>query len=518
MVLHSDYPELVIPKVSVFDYVVQHAREHEDKTALIEGSTGQSFTFNQVCDLSIKFASVLNKRGLRRQEVVAVCCSNCIEYPILVLGAAANNAISTTCNPHYTYHEMLKQFQHCQPKFVITDADQVEKVKQIADQVKSIQEIFTVGKVNALVAEDDGKGFPFGTQINLTEDIAFLWYSSGTTGIPKGVIHTHYSFVALLTLLRGLGKPPPNTITYSVLPMFHAYGALRLFSNLKGSNHVIDKRFHMETFLKAVEKYKISSFSAVPPILIAIKNYPHLNKYDLSSLTAIGSGAAPLSPSVNVSVMQKMQALVVQGWGLTEIVCIAAHFSPAAPLTTVGFLLPNTKIKVVHPETRKELGVGEDGELLVKGPHLMKGYYNDPVASSLAFNHEEWFCTGDIGHYDHDGYVYIVDRMKELIKYKGFQVPPAELESVILSNPKVADVGVTGIPDPEAGEVPRAYVVRKDGTLTEEELNNFVQSRVSKYKYLYGGIKFVNSIPKSPTGKILRRKLHEHALKELNKL
>uniref|UniRef100_H2YVG9 AMP-dependent synthetase/ligase domain-containing protein n=1 Tax=Ciona savignyi TaxID=51511 RepID=H2YVG9_CIOSA len=343
-------------------------------------------------------------------------------------------------------------------------------------------------------------------------------YSSGTTGIPKGVMHTHYSMVSLFIILRGLGKGPPSKISYGVLPFFHSFGVLRIFSLLKGTKHVFDKRFHMETFLKAVEKYKITGFGAVPPILIAIQNYPHLDKYDLSSLTSVTSGAAPLSPSVSVSVMKKLQALVLQGWGLTEIIFIAANGIPNAPLTTVGFLAPNTKLKVVHPETRKELGVDQDGELLVKGPQLMKGYYNDAAANARSFDHEGWFCTGDIGHYDKNGFLYIVDRIKELIKYKGFQVAPAELEAVILSNPKVADVGVTGIPDPQSGEVPRAYVVRKDISLTEDELDQFVRSRVSRYKYLYGGIKFVKNVPKSVTGKILRRQLHQQALQEMNKL
>uniref|UniRef100_H2YVH0 AMP-dependent synthetase/ligase domain-containing protein n=1 Tax=Ciona savignyi TaxID=51511 RepID=H2YVH0_CIOSA len=262
MVLDSDYPELVIPKVSFFDYVTKYARENGDDVALIESTSGKTLTFNQVCDYSVKFASVLNKKGLKKQEVVAICCSNCVEYPIIILGAAANNAISTTCNPHYTYYEMLKQFEHSQPKFVITDASQLEKVQQIAKKITSIQEIFTIDKsdevasVMSIIQKDDGRAFPFECEINPTEDVVILMYSSGTTGIPKGVMHTHYSMVSLFIILRGLGKGPPSKISYGVLPFFHSFGVLRIFSLLKGTKHVFDKRFHMETFLKAVEKYK----------------------------------------------------------------------------------------------------------------------------------------------------------------------------------------------------------------------------------------------------------------------
>nr|XP_009859317.1 4-coumarate--CoA ligase 1-like [Ciona intestinalis] len=512
-----------IPESDLCGFVCNLIREHGDDIALVDATTEQSFTFNQVCDLSIKFASVLNKRGLRRQEVVAVCCSNCIEYPILVLGAAANNAISTTCNPHYTYHEMLKQFQHCQPKFVITNADQVEKVKQIADQVKSIQEIFTVDEstevisIQKLLEKEDGTSFPTNVSFDVKEDVLLLPYSSGTTGFPKGVMHTHYSFVSLMHYAMHT-KPPMRLVTYTCIPLFHILGILRQFANLiKGWKHIIDKRFNVEQLLKCVEKYKVNTMTSVPPMLVALQNYQHFDKYDTSSLKIVGSGAAPLALTVKNKTSKNLGVDIVQGWGLTEML-VSVHRSPNYPEGSVGQLMPNTQFKVVDPDSLKELGINEDGECWVKGPQLMKGYYKNQSETSRCITSDGWFRTGDIGHYDENGFIFIVDRLKELIKYKAFQVPPAELESVILSNPKVADVGVTGIPDPEAGEVPRAYVVRKDGTLTEEELNNFVQSRVSKYKYLYGGIKFVNSIPKSPTGKILRRKLHEHAFKELNKL
>ncbi|CAK8685897.1 unnamed protein product [Clavelina lepadiformis] len=513
MVLKTTYPELVIPQVSFYKYNVDIMRQHGDKVALVNAGTGQQLTFREIIKFSQKLASAFNRKGLKKQEVVALCTANCLEYPIVVLGTAACNAITTTCNPLYTFDETLKQFENSQPRFVITESTQVSKMLKVAEKIPSIKEIFSIDPSHlcsslwTLIEEDDGHNFPFLVSVDPMADCVLLPYSSGTTGVPKGVMITHHNMVALLVILRGLGKLAPWSITYSVIPMFHSYGLLRLFRMLHGVKNLFDKRFHIKNFLEAVEKYQITTFSTVPPILIQLANNPLVEKYDTSSLTVLGSGAAPLAPQVAKSAMQKMQSVIVQGWGMTEAFVITTLGMPGAPLTSVGFVVPNTKIKIVDPHTREELGVNEDGEILVKGPQVMKGYFRNPTANAKTFDPEGWLCTGDIGHYDENGMVYLVDRLKELIKYKGFQVAPAELESLILSHPKVRDVGVVGIPDAESGEVPKAYVVKKDSSLTATELNSFVEEKVSRYKYLRGGIEFIGEIPKSATGKILRREL-----------
>jgi acyl-CoA synthetase (AMP-forming)/AMP-acid ligase II len=269
-------------------------------------------------------------------------------------------------------------------------------------------------------------------------------------------------------------------------------------------------RFDLEDFLRILQEQRITQAFLVPPIVLALAKHPMVDKYDLSSLSFIMSGAAPLDASLERACAARLACDVMQGWGLTETspVLTTNAGAPQGPRPgSVGVLLPNTELRVVDPATDADLGRNDTGELVARGPQVMKGYLNNPAATAEMLDADGWLRTGDLGHVDDDGYVYVVDRVKELIKYKGLQVAPAELEAVLLAHPEIADAAVVRSPDEEAGEVPKAFVVART-PLEAEEVMAFVAERVAPYKKVRR-VEFVDEIPRALSGKILRRVLIE---------
>jgi acyl-CoA synthetase (AMP-forming)/AMP-acid ligase II len=267
-------------------------------------------------------------------------------------------------------------------------------------------------------------------------------------------------------------------------------------------------RFELEEFLRILQEHRVTRAYLVPPIVLALAKHPMVDKYDLSALQLVVSGAAPLDAGLERAAAGRLDTMVVQGWGLTETSPVLTS-SIGAPLGSrpgsVGTLLPNTELRVVDPATGADLGRNETGELVARGPQVMKGYLNAPEATAEMLEPDGWLHTGDLGHVDDDGYVFVVDRVKELIKYKGLQVAPAELEAVLLAHPEVADAAVVRSPDEEAGEVPKAFVVARS-PLAAAEVMAFVAERVAPHKRVRK-VEFVDEIPKAPSGKILRRVL-----------
>lgn len=517
--LRSPFPKVIIPELPLTEYILGSIATRGDRIAIVDAPTGRELSFKEVGDLVVKCASALYRRGLRKGDVVATCTTNSPEYIITILSIAACGGIVTTCNPFYTENEMRHQFQHSEPKMAFVVPLSCSKVVEVAKTVPSLQTIIAIDKVDGmlsfdeLISGEDGSHFPRNVSIDPLEDIVFLPYSSGTTGLPKGVMLTHYNMVSCITLCKV--KPGFSTdCVYSVLPIFHIYGLLVAYVSLdQGIKHVLDVRFDLESMFSSMEKYKVTRFSSVPPMLLAMMKSPLLDKYNLSHLSSIGSGAAPLPPEIAKSLEEKIGCHVAQGWGLTEVVPITTPDLVSTPLQSVGSVCANTKVKVIDVETGKLLGPYANGELCVKGPQVMKGYFKNPTATMNTIDADGWLHTGDIGHYDENEMVYIVDRLKELIKYKGFQVAPAELEAVLIGHPKIADTAVIGVPDTEAGELAKAFVVKKDTSLTKEEIHQYVGGKLSKYKHLHGGIEFRNMIEKTPSGKILRRALREQNTK-----
>jgi long-chain acyl-CoA synthetase len=342
------------------------------------------------------------------------------------------------------------------------------------------------------------------------DDLLALPYSSGTTGLPKGVILTHRNLVANnLQFITGLGTDTTDSALL-FLPFYHIYGVMLTGSFLVcGGTQVLMERFDLLQSLELCEEYKITYYFAVPPIILALANAP-VDVSKLKSLKYIFSGAAPLSLDSAYKLQKKTNIPVGQAYGLTEASPLT-HGQPHHPafvrLESIGLPAHNTEQKIVDPETgERELPVGEDGELIIRGPQVMKGYWKAPEETAHALR-DGWLYTGDIGHIDADGYTYIVDRKKEMIKYKGFSVAPAELEALLLEHPAIMDAAVIGIPDDEAGEIIKGFVVlRKGHSVSSEEILAFTNGKLAGYKRLRF-IEFIDAIPKTASGKILRRDL-----------
>jgi acyl-CoA synthetase (AMP-forming)/AMP-acid ligase II len=337
-------------------------------------------------------------------------------------------------------------------------------------------------------------------------------YSSGTTGFPKGVMLTHANLVANICQLQPHMRVTEADVMINAMPFFHAAGWVILFHMglYNGCAIVTLPRFELEPFLTAVQQYRVTRTLLVPPVVVALAKQPIVDQYDLSSLRTILVGAAPLGASVAQACAERIGCLVQQIYGLTET-SPATHCNPEDPArnkaAAVGPCVPNTECAVMDIVSGAELGPGEHGELWIRGPQVMRGYLNQPEATANAIDAQGWFHTGDIGYADDDGYFYIVDRLKELIKYNAYQVAPAELEAVLLAHPAIADAAVIPVPDEQAGEAPKAFVVLK-GEVTPDEILAYVAARVAPYKKVRH-VEITDQIPKTASGKILRRVLVE---------
>ena len=515
MIIKSPYPDVSIPEVALTQFILQSAAERGSKPAIIEAPTGRTITYSALVDSIRRVAINLSQRGLKKGEVFAILSPNIPEYAIAFYGIAYLGGIVTTINPSYTDHEIEHQLQDSKARFLLTMPGCLETARRAA-QAANVEEIFVFGEgegatpFGSLLVENSAP--PPEVEINPNEDVVALPYSSGTTGMPKGVMLTHHNLVANLRQMDALNFFSETDKIVCVLPLFHIYG-LSVIMNCglyQGATIVMLPRFELEAFLKATQDYAITITPLVPPVVLTLSKHPDVDNFNLPELKTIFSGAAPLGAELSQACMDRLGCNVRQGYGMTETSPVT-HSSPVendrVKLGSVGIVAPNTECKILDLETGESLGPRMEGEICVRGPQIMKGYLNNPEATASTIDAEGWLHTGDIGHVDEDGQFYIVDRLKELIKYKGFQVPPAELEAVLLSHPCVADAAVIPHPDDECGEVPKAFVTLK-GPISEEEIMNFVAARLSPYKRIRY-VEFVEQIPKSPSGKILRRLLVE---------
>lgn len=511
----SPYPDVTIPEIPFTKFLFQNAMQYPDKPALIDGPSGRTLTYQQLWGAIQRAAAGLHLRGFKQGEVLAILSPNIPEYAIAFHAPTVLGGIVTTINPLYTPDEIANQLNDCKAKYIVTIPMFLEKA-QAAKEKSGVEEIFVFGEAEgatpfALLMQNEAE-VPEVT-IDVKNDIIVLPYSSGTTGLPKGVMLTHYNLVANLCQLAGSPVDfNDKDVMIGVLPFFHIYGMVVVMSYIlyRGGTVVTMPRFDLEEFLKIMQDYKITVACLVPPIVLALAKHPVVAQYDLSSLRLIFSGAAPLSADVQNAAAQRLETHVVQGYGLTETSPVT-HGTPADPAKikpgAVGPSIPNTWVRIVNYETGEDVGERELGEVWLYGPQVMKGYLGKESATAAMIDAEGWLHTGDIGYVDEDGYLYVVDRIKELIKYKGMQVAPAELEGVLLTHPAVADTAVIGAVDEEAGEVPKAFVVLKPGqSVSAEEIIAYVAERVAPHKKIRR-LEFVEQVPKSASGKILRRLL-----------
>ncbi|XP_033752286.1 probable 4-coumarate--CoA ligase 5 [Pecten maximus] len=521
-IVNSPRPEINMPSYSFAEFVFHYLDKHKDNVATVDHMTDRSFTSSWIKESAVRVASGLRRLGLRQGDTVLVFCSNSPEYTVITLACAALGLVISTANPVYTVGELARQLGHSTTKAIVTMPELVPTAKRAVNSSKeladSVRWMITIGgQAEGCVPftgllEDDGKAFPENVDIDPENDVLFLPYSSGTTGLPKGVMLTHKNIIAnILQFIKGpMALDPDREVLMGLLPFYHIYGlvVIQFGATCLGTKLVTLPKFEPETFLGAIQKHKVSFLHLVPPVVLFLAKSPLVNNYDVSSIHSIICGAAPLGEGLTEEASARLNCHVIQAYGLTETSPIILMDQAPPKLGTIGQLVSNTQAKMIDVDSGACLGPGGTGELLVRGPQVMKGYLNNQEATNSTIR-DGWLHTGDIGHYDEEGYITITERLKELIKYKGFQVPPAELEALLLTHPSIQDAAVIGVEAGEdVGEVPRAFVVTKPKVqLSEEDVIKFVKENVTHYKRLRGGVKFMDAIPKTASGKILRRQL-----------
>lgn len=528
-VFRSKLPEIPISNhLPLHTYCFENYSQFADRPCLIVGSTNKTYSFAETHLISRKVGAGFAHLGLKQGDVVMILLQNCAEFAFSILGASMVGAVTTTANPFYTSAEIFKQLNASKAKIVVTQAQYVDKLRDYPDgQVAKIGEGFTVITIDdppencmhfSVVSEANESELPE-VSINSDDPVA-LPFSSGTTGLPKGVVLTHKSLITSVAQQVDGENPnlhlTPDDVVLCVLPLFHIYSlnSVLLCSLRAGAAVLLMQKFEIGTLLELIQRYRVSVAAVVPPLVLALAKNPMVESFDLSSIRVVLSGAAPLGKELEAALRSRVpQAVLGQGYGMTEAgpvlsMCLAFAKQPFPTKSgSCGTVVRNAELKVVDPETGCSLGRNQPGEICIRGQQIMKGYLNDPEATASTIDVDGWLHTGDIGYVDDDEEVFIVDRVKELIKFKGFQVPPAELEALLVSHPSIADAAVVPQKDDVAGEVPVAFVVRSNGfELTEEAVKEFILKQVVFYKRLHK-VYFVHAIPKSPSGKILRKDL-----------
>ena len=512
MIVPSTFPDVEIPDVSVPAYVLRNASQYPDRPALIDGLSGDTLSFGQLAAYVDRVAAALAERGVQPGDTVAIFSPNTIYYPVVFHGIAAAGALSSTINSLYTPDEIAFQLKDSNAKILITVSPFLDRAKAAADK-QPVDEIIVMDGAEGHVSLRDllaSKAPSPEVQIDAANDLVTLPYSSGTTGLPKGVMLTHRNLVANCAQCEPLFQVTDDDRLIAVLPFFHIYGLTVLMNvGLAGGATVVTMpRFDLEQFLTILQDQRITRAYVAPPIVLALAKHPMVDQFDLSQLRILFSGAAPLDADLAAACAKRLGCEVKQGYGMTELSPVS-HCIPEGldlPPGSVGIGIPNTESRLVSVETGEDSAEGAAGELWVRGPQVMKGYLNNPEATAATVDSEGWLHTGDIAEV-RDGAFYIVDRVKELIKYKGYQVAPAELEAILLGHPKVADAAVIGIPDEEGGEIPKAFVVLAPGEdLSADEVMAYVAGQVAPHKKVRA-VAFIDAVPKSPSGKILRKDL-----------
>lgn len=514
-VLRSPYADLEIPDAELVPFVLHRAAVLADKPAIVCAATGRALTYGELARSIRQVAAGLHAKGIRKGDVVGLVSPNIPDFAVVFFAVTSLGAICSTVNPIATAEEIGAQFADSEAVLLFTIPDLYEKCSTASRLASTVREIVVLGDAPgatpyaSLFACGDT---PPAVTINPADDVCALPYSSGTSGIPKGVMLTHRNLVSNLLQCEaagvGIGE---SDVVIGVLPFFHIYGMIVvLCGSLRvGATVVSLPRFDLEHFLGTIQKFRVSYMNLVPPIILALAKHPAVANFDVSTVRTIMSGAAPLSADLADACAARLGCLVRQGYGLTETSPVT-HFHPftgaRVDAGAVGPSVPNTECRIVDADTGVDVEPGERGELWIRGPQVMKGYFNKPEATAACLTTDGWFKTGDVAIAT-DGWYHIVDRVKELIKYKGLQVAPAELEAVLLSNPLIADAAVIPVPDADAGEIPKAYVVKR-GDIEAEQVMAYVAERVSPYKKVRE-VEFVDAIPKSPSGKILRRLLRD---------
>jgi acyl-CoA synthetase (AMP-forming)/AMP-acid ligase II len=510
-----------IPDLDLSAFVLGGARARGDKPALIDGPSGRTLSYAELERSVRSFAAGLSARGFAPGDTFAIFMPNAPEYAVAFHGVLAAGGRCTTANPLSTAHELGRQLADSQARMLLTTAPFLDVARAAAEEAgpggRAVGlEVFVLGEAGEEASYTELLGDPEAAPaptIDPAADIAAIPYSSGTTGLMKGVMLSHRNLVANLVQAEPLHAFTGEDVVIAVLPFFHIYGLSVIMNQglLGGATLVTMPRFELGSFLDLLEGHRVTRAPVVPPIALALAKHPAVAERDLSALRNIGCGAAPLGADIAQEVKTRIGCSVTQGYGMTEtspVTHLVEPFTTADKPGSVGPPLPGTECRLVDLATGVDAGPGERGELWIRGPQVMLGYLGKPEATAAMLDDDGWLHSGDVAVVDGDGWFAIVDRVKELIKYKGYQVAPAELEAILITHPLIADCAVVGIPDDEAGELPKAFVVPADDALDPDEVTRFVAGQVAPHKRIRA-IELVDEIPKSASGKILRRLLRD---------
>jgi acyl-CoA synthetase (AMP-forming)/AMP-acid ligase II len=516
-VVTSPWPDPVVPDISLPDFLLASAAERAERPAVIDASSGRALHYGELADGVRRAASGLAALGLRPGHVFAIMAPNSPDWLLACCGALAAGGVVTGINPLCTPGEVATQLADAGARFVLTAPEFLPTASAAAERAAAGRpggppRIIVLGPA-------PGDTIPFaallahpGRPLREPADpdaTALLPYSSGTTGLAKGVMLTHRACLTnVVQMLTSMPVTPADRVL-AVAPFFHAVGLIVLAGRTlaRGATLVTLPRFDVTGFLAALQNHRVTQTVVVPPIVLALAKHPAVDQYDLSSLEWLGCGAAPLSAELQQACAERIGCPVGQGYGMTEATAGIALWPAGTPVVpgSSGRLLPGIRARITDPDTGADLAPGQPGELLAHTPALMTGYLGNPAASAATIDQDGWLHTGDIARFDADGNLFLLDRVKELIKVKGFQVAPAELEAILRGHPAVADAAVIPVPDERAGELPKAYVVPAH-QVTPDELIDYVAARVAPHKRIHQ-VAFTDAIPTSPSGKTLRRLL-----------
>ncbi|XP_053696514.1 uncharacterized protein LOC128743854 [Sabethes cyaneus] len=516
-------PMELLQDESLGEMIIRDLKLRPANIGLIDPHTKKEMSYEEILEKSVNVATGLLKLGVKKSDTVAIVSENCLQYCLAMFGTIFSGATLAQFNPAYLKDELEHAINMTKPKIIFVSSDVANKVSAVNRKNQYAKQLIIFDE-NGIVPD---RSLSFTTLISQqTVDVqnfhpepvdkqnhvALILLSSGTTGLPKGVQLTHANIMTTIAHSKEQAKLfelPEQLVALAVTPLFHVLASVGLI-NMVTNNClcVLLSKFDARLFLESIQRYKVNLMSVVPPLMVFLAKHPMVDSYDLSSLINLFCGAAPLSKEIEDQVRERLGiAFVRQGYGMTEttyVMLMQSGFENKPGC--VGKIRMGQWVKVIDPDSGKILGPNQRGELCFKGSLIMKGY----VGKESAIDADGWLQTGDIGYYDEDEDFFIVDRIKELIKYKGFQVAPAELEAILLDHPKVKDAAVIGVPDERVGELTTAFVVKEhDESVNEGEIVRFVAERVSPQKQLHGGVRFISQVPRTASGKILRRKLRD---------